>query len=386
MAITGSRCKLEHAGDLRARPAREGRQRLPLLRSGRGTHGRGFWILDDVTPLRQRAAVQSAPDLYLLKPAIAVRVRGATNDPTPWPPELPAGENPLAGATIDYYIGAPVTGPLTLEIVNATGRIVRRYSSTDRILDPDPARDPDAYNLVCQKDQKAPDCNLPLYWAAPSLALSARPGMHRATWDLRYDPIEDERDDLGEDESGNGAVPHRTMPAMDAPWAPPGSYTVRLSAGGKTLEQPLVLRMDPRVKTPPAGLAQLSALSKEMYENAVNVRLAYVLARALDTRLASASDARARAFREELDSLAPDEHEAEIRAPRKRGRTDADEKETLKSVGDDLMRAAMAMQGADITPTANQVAACARARAKYHDVIARWTALAQSVHATLDPK
>lgn len=350
------------------------------------THGRGFWILDDITPLRQRAAVQSAPDLYLLKPAIAVRVRGATNDPTPWPPELPAGENPLAGATIDYYIGAPVTGPLTLEIVNATGRIVRRYSSTDRILDPDPARDPDAYNLVCQKDQKAPDCNLPLYWAAPSLALSARPGMHRATWDLRYDPIEDERDDLGEDESGNGAVPHRTMPAMDAPWAPPGSYTVRLSAGGKTLEQPLVLRMDPRVKTPPAGLAQLSALSKEMYENAVNVRLAYVLARALDTRLASASDARARAFREELDSLAPDEHEAEIRAPRKRGRTDADEKETLKSVGDDLMRAAMAMQGADITPTANQVAACARARAKYHDVIARWTALAQSVHATLDPK
>ena len=70
------------------------------------THGRGFWILDDITPLRQHAAVQAAHALYLLKPATAVRVRGATNDPTPWPPELPAGENPPVGAIIDYYVGA----------------------------------------------------------------------------------------------------------------------------------------------------------------------------------------------------------------------------------------------------------------------------------------
>ncbi len=347
------------------------------------THGRGFWILDDITPLRQRAAVQSASELYLLKPATAVRVRGATNDPTPWPPELPAGENPLAGATIDYYIAGPVTGPLTLEIVSAAGKVVRRYSSTDRVLDPDPARDPDAYNLVCQKDPKAADCNLPLYWAAPSIALSARPGMHRATWDLRYDPIEDERDDLGEDESGTGAVPHRTMPAMDAPWAPPGSYTVRLSTTGKKLEQPLTLKMDPRVKTPLAGLAQLSALSKEMYDAAVTARAAYTRARALGTRLESASATGAGALREKIDSLAPDDRGAESRAPRRRGRAEADGPETLKSVGDSLMRAAMAMQGADNTPTANQVAACARARARYRDVMARWTALERTARASL---
>ena len=185
------------------------------------THGRGYWILDDITPLRQRSDVSAATDLYLLKPATAVRVRGATNDPTPWPPELPAGENPSAGATIDYFVGSAAHDTITIEIVDKAGRVVRRYSSADRVLNPDPARDPDAYDRVCQENPKAPDCNLPLYWAAPTFALPTAPGMHRMTWDLRYDPIRDEREDLGEDESGNGAVPHRTVPAMEAPWAPP---------------------------------------------------------------------------------------------------------------------------------------------------------------------
>src|SRR5690242_4002038 len=201
-----------------------------------GTHGRGYWILDNLTPFRQAAEArkaQAAGNAYLFKPATAVRVRGATNDPTPWPPELPAGENPLPGAVIDYHVGSAQHDTLTLEIVNASGRVVRHYSSADRVLNPDPARDPAAYTRVCQQNPKAPDCNLPLYWAAPSFALPVSPGMHRITWDLRYDPVANERESLAEDESGNGAVPHRTFPAMDAPWAPPGAYTVRLTGGGK---------------------------------------------------------------------------------------------------------------------------------------------------------
>ena len=202
-------------------------------------------------------------------------MRGATNDPTPWPPELPAGENPSAGATIDYFVGSAAHDTITIEIVDKAGRVVRHYSSADRVLNPDPARDPDAYTRVCQENPKAPDCNLPLYWAAPRMALSTAPGMHRMTWDLRYDPIRDEREDLGEDESGNGAVPHRTVPAMDAPWVPPGAYTVRLSGAGKHYEQPLTLKLDPRVTTSPvatrAALCSLEGDVRRRSECAIGV-------------------------------------------------------------------------------------------------------------------
>jgi photosystem II stability/assembly factor-like uncharacterized protein len=346
-----------------------------------GTHGRGFWILDNITPLRQHAAVLAANDLYLLKPATAVRVRGATNDPTPWPPELPAGENPMPGAIIDYYVGSAVHDTLQLEIVNAAGRVVRTYTSADRVLNPDPARDPEAYTRVCQEKPKAPDCNLPLYWAAPSFALPTSAGMHRIAWDLRYDPIANERENLGEDESGNGAVPHRTFPAMDAPWAPPGAYTVRLTAHGKRYEQPLTLRLDPRVKTPAAALAQLSTLSREMYDNAVAARAAYTRARALRERLESGRAADAAALAAKVDALAPAKAEPDADAPRRSPEAKPQGPPTLESVGNDLMAAAMAMQGADVAPTANQIAACRRASASYRSVMAEWSALEKQARA-----
>src|SRR5439155_11078590 len=114
-----------------------------------GTHGRGFWILDNVTPLRQRAeseAARSAGNAYLFKPATAVRVRFATNDPTPWPPDLPAGENPLPGGIIDYALARDASAPVTLDIVDATGKLVRHYSSDDHVRNPNPALDPAAYD------------------------------------------------------------------------------------------------------------------------------------------------------------------------------------------------------------------------------------------------
>ncbi|MEO6209659.1 MAG: glycoside hydrolase [Gemmatimonadaceae bacterium] len=336
------------------------------------THGRGFWILDDITPLRQAASVGAARALYLLKPATAVRVRGATNDPTPWPPELPAGENPSAGAIIDYYLASAVHDTIAIEIVDAAGKVIRHYSSADRVLDPDPARNPEAYNLVCQRDPKAPDCNQPLYWPAPTVALSTAPGMHRMTWDLRYDPIINEREDVEEDESGNGAVPHRTFPAMDAPWAPPGKYTVRLIGMGTRLEQPLTLRLDPRVTTPAIGLAQLASLSKEMYDDAVIVRAASARARALRSRLEGAGGSATGDIAERLDAIAPAKSADAGEAPRRRGGVQPPRPATLESVGDALMAAAMSMQGADIAPSANQIAACRRAREEFRAVLARW--------------
>lgn len=287
----------------------------------------------------------------------------------------------MPGAIIDYYVGSAVHDTLQLEIVNSAGRVVRTYTSADRVLNPDPARDPEAYNRVCQQNPKSPDCNLPLYWAAPTFALPASAGMHRITWDLRYDPIANERENLGEDESGNGAVLHRTFPAMDAPWAPPGAYTVRLTAHGKRYEQPLTLRLDPRVTTPAAGLAQLSALSTEMYDNAVAARAAYARARALRARLENGRAADAAALAAKVDALAPAKVESDADAPRQSREAKPESAPTLESVGNELMAAAMAMQGADIAPTANQIAACRRASASYRSVMADWSALEKQARA-----
>lgn len=99
----------------------------------------------------------------LFKPATAVRVRFGTNDPTPWRPELPAGKNPLPGGIIDYNLAKDASAPVTLDIIDAAGKVVRHYSTDDRVRDPNPALAPVAYDKACEQKPAAPDCALPLY-------------------------------------------------------------------------------------------------------------------------------------------------------------------------------------------------------------------------------
>ncbi len=355
-----------------------------------GTHGRGYWILDNLTPLRQTAALRAAESnnaTYLFKPLTAVRVRLGTNDPTPWPPELPAGENPVPGGIIDYYLPANVSGPVTLDILDGAGKLVRSYSSNDPRLEPDPALNPAAYNEICKRQPSAPDCNLPLYWAAPEMNLSTSAGVHRFSWDLHYDPIGAESAPAGE--GGEGAVPHHTYPSVNAPWAPPGSYTVRLTVNGKHYSQPLTLKLDPRVTTPAAGLAQLATLTTEMYDGAAAAQAALEQARALSAELARAGDAEALAFKARVDSLAP--AAAAGRGGRggfggfRRGGA-ASGPATLESASGAELAAAMAMQSADVTPTASEVAAVNRARTQAAGVMARWHTLSTTGLAALNAK
>ncbi len=127
-----------------------------------GTHGRSFWILDDITPLRQVNQVLFAPEE-------AIRWRWNRNTDTPLPPEMPVGQNPPDGAILDYTLKAN-SGPVTLDIYNAKGELVRRYSSND------------------QPPQPEKDLNVPTYWIRPPQTLSNEAGMHRFVWDLRYAP------------------------------------------------------------------------------------------------------------------------------------------------------------------------------------------------------
>jgi photosystem II stability/assembly factor-like uncharacterized protein len=339
------------------------------------THGRGFWILDDVTPLRQAADARAAKSAYLYKPETAVRVRFATNDPTPWPPELPAGENPPPGAIIDYYLPTSPSGPVKLEIIDGGGSEIRSFSSDDPVRNPDPAVDPVGYDLLCRQRPTEPDCGLPLYWPGPAMTISTQGGMHRFSWDMHYAPIPGEAAPAGGGDDAVGAVPHRTYPQVHAPWAPPGTYTLRLTVDGTSMTQPLVLRMDPRVKTSAAALAQLASLSRSTYDAAVTTHAAYVEARSLVTRLDSVARSDLTALRAAVDSVAP--------LPPRRipgvfpgfGPPTPPGPPTLTGATAALLAATMAMQGADVGPTAKEIAACAQAREQARVAGARWTSL-----------
>jgi len=209
------------------------------------THGRGFWILDNITPLRQ---LQTPVTTVLFRPQKALRVRWNMNTDTPLPPDTPAGENPPEGAMIDYYIAAGTSGPASLEIKDEAGAIVRRYSSADPMPTPNPS------------------LAIPPYWLRPPQKLAGDPGMHRFLWDLHYDPVPGEPPQYP-----IAAVYRNTAPAPTSPWAMPGKYRVVLTVGGKSYEQPLTVVMDPRVKTANADLLEQFKLSKQLYDEWLNL-------------------------------------------------------------------------------------------------------------------
>jgi len=353
-----------------------------------GTHGRGFWILDDVTPLRQAAEARAAAPAYLYKPEAALRIRLATNDPTPWPPEVPAGENPPNGAIIDYYLASAVSGPVTIDILDAGGKLVRTYTSELK-RDPDPAVDAAAYDKVCQAVPSSADCAVPLYWPSRIKSVPTSAGMHRISWNLRYQPLAQERGEV----DATGAVPHRSSPPASSPWAPPGNYTVRLTVAGKSYTQPLTVRLDPRVRITPAALAENTKLSMEMYELARTTRMAYGQARDLEAKLESVNkeqQVNIDQFKAQIDSVAPSEARGGRRGFGGFGRGGGRPAITLNGASTSALAASLAMQSAEMAPTAAQIAACARAREQANAALARWNVMKtnglSSFNATLKTK
>src|SRR5262249_18651371 len=155
-----------------------------------------------------------------------------------------------------------------------------------------------------QQNPAAADCGLPLYWPAPTMALSAKAGMHRVSWDMKYQPLGEGGGGRGGGGAG-GAVPHRTYPSVAAPWAAPGSYKVRLTSNEKSLTQPIELHLDPRVNAQSLGVQTLVRLTKEMYDGASKAHAAAEEARALSAKLDTAQGATADALKQSLANLAP---------------------------------------------------------------------------------
>lgn len=245
-----------------------------------GTHGRGFWILDDITPLRQITAGTAALPAALFKPALATRVRWNMNTDTPLPPDEPVADNPPDGAVINYWIGGATAEPITLEIRDRAGALVRRFSSADPPEKPIEGR------------------NIPDYWIRPPQILSAGAGMYRFVWDLRYP-----------DPKGMNfgypiaAIYRNTVKDPVGPWVTPGTYTVILTANGTSYRQPLTVRMDPRVKLPAPALAAQLRTSRRIVETLAQVVDARDTLRQLRGKVRAARNGASAAAVEALDAF-----------------------------------------------------------------------------------
>jgi photosystem II stability/assembly factor-like uncharacterized protein len=207
------------------------------------THGRSFWVLDDISRLRQLPG-SGVREAVLFRPAAAWRVHRSTWTDTPLAPDEPLAANPPAGAVLEFFLPRAARQPVTLEVIDGAGQLVRRFTSAD-------APAPTAAELAREL--------IPAYWLEPRRVLPATSGMHRWVWDLRYAaPVS----------TTHGypisAVPHATPREPLGPLALPGNYLVRLTVDGHRLEQPLTLRPDPRVQLPASALADQLRLASEL--------------------------------------------------------------------------------------------------------------------------
>jgi hypothetical protein len=232
------------------------------------THGRSFWILDDIGPLREFAGNASHKEVTLLKPSPAVRVRRSTGTDTPIPPDEPTGRNPPDGAVIDYYFPQAVKGTVAFEILDSHGIVVRRVASTDPVL--------------FSEEERAREL-IPAYWIRQPRTFTTAAGMHRFIWDLHYTTPRAAKRSFP-----ISAVPADTPQEPLGPLAVPGTYRVRLQVGSRQWEQPLTVNPDPRV-----GIGQ--------QDYAAQLTLAQELAEALDA--STAKLLQVKSLRKQLKSL-----------------------------------------------------------------------------------
>ena len=317
-----------------------------------GTHGRSFWILDDIAPLRQ-LIVETGHALSLLyKPANAYRVRWSMWTDTPLPQEEPAGENPPDGAIIDYYLKDNTREKVSLEIFDANKKLVRRFSSTDTLY-------------------KIPQLNIPLYWIRPQQVLSAEAGSHRFVWDLHYTPLNIPP------AYPIGAVYRNTAPGETSPWVMPGIYTAKLTVEGKTYEQSFTVKIDPRVKTSVADLALQHDLSVKCYnarQQVMNVQGEIRdIRRKIKMKLADASGVVI------TDLNQCDQQLASLESGR-------GEQQSFARLSNSFAAAFGVLQEADVKPTSQAIAAVNDAERGFRDLWQKWLDVKKKAQSCLGEK
>jgi photosystem II stability/assembly factor-like uncharacterized protein len=317
------------------------------------THGRGFWILDDASVLRQLDTPVEKADAWLFAPQAAVRVRHPEFTGTPFPKDEPLAANPPDGAYIDYALKAPSTQPVTLEIRDASGALVRSWSSAEQPKAPDLA-----------KLDIAPE------WIKPQSTLSQAAGMHRFVWPLHYASAADA--------------------STDGVWAPPGTYSVSLKAAGATLTQKISVLPDPRVTASPESYTQQFELARRIDALRAPVKAAAAQADALLEQVAARRAHADKALTGDLDEFAQ-----RVRAlagthaaanPHNGWAYPPPSVQTLRLVSEWLDKLSQAVDGADGEPSPDARAGIEKVAPLVDVCTSKWKSLASSDLAALNAK
>jgi len=318
------------------------------------THGRSFWILDDISPLRELNSETATANVHLFHPAAAIRIRKNVAHDTPLPPETPGGKNPPPGAIIDYGLQSVPAEEVTLEISDSAGKLVRRYSTNDP-----PGKIDDTQSF-------------PTYWFNPPAPLSKKVGLNRFVWDLRYErPLA-----LRYGYSIAAAFGEDAIMVPEGPLALPGTYQVKLTVAGRSYTTPLEVKMDPRVRVAALALSQQLALEmkiidgmKQSYDAVQQLRGLRGQLKELQTKLSA--DASAKPLLDAINSI--DKRAAELIAVEQTyppvGIV------SLASLNSALGSLLFAVEGADAAPTTQAVNAFTTYRRLLDQQLAQWNGL-----------
>ncbi len=320
------------------------------------THGRGFWIMDDITALRQMDRART-DEVVLFKPAVAIRVRPTRYRGTPMPKDEPVAKNPPYGAIIDYSLPKGIKGPVILTVLDARGHKVCCFSSADKLTPPNPAT-----------LKFAPE------WVRRPTVLSTAPGMHRFVWNLRYPkPF---------------AKP-RGASQPDGVWALPGEYTVELTVDGRVYREALTVKPDPRVKISQAALRRQFVLAKKVAYASGQAFAACAEATRL-LRALALREATARAMRGEIAALTARAQDVsgvtlhhnprELMPPTPRYTN------SLRAISTRLKKLERAVDGADADPSRDDLRSWAILSKELAGALRSWQQLKQGDLAALNSK
>jgi photosystem II stability/assembly factor-like uncharacterized protein len=317
------------------------------------THGRSFWILDDISPLREIAASLAVSGSHLFTPAPAYRIQRDTNSDTPLPPDEPAAANPPDGAIIDYYLAKDASDVVTLEILDVHGQLVRRFSSADK---------PDVSEADLKKQL------IPLYWLRNFHALPSSAGMHRWVWDLHYPAP-----DAMRHEYPIAAIPADTPRYPLGPTALPGSYTARLTVSGKSFTAPFIVKMDPRVTVSTAALERKFQVEKRLASLLSETSQAALQAGSIRDSLQKLNEQASGRMHDSVQSF--QNRLTAVFGPASGSPVPASDEATLTRVNGQLYTLYGQVWQADAGPTTSQTAAVAAAERDAEIVMDRWNAI-----------
>jgi photosystem II stability/assembly factor-like uncharacterized protein len=319
------------------------------------THGRSFWILDNIMPLRQTSEAEAANAFWLYHPCPTFRIDNDSFVGTPLPPEEPTAENPPAGAVIDYFLKSPANS-ITLEISDAQNNLVRKFSL------PDEHKDGSA-----EKHSSLPIAER---WFQKPESLQTSPGMHRFVWDLTW------RSSGGPALDEESAYRNPTGPKVI-----PGTYQVRLTIDGQMQTQPLKIIMDPRSPATPDELQQQLQLGQQIFADAIEARRALAEIGSvekqlndLEQKVGGENPALKAALTEahsEIAKILTNKESAE-KQPAENGA------EGLQEAFTDLASALHVVEGGDRTVPSQAIALYKESSARVNKGIVQWTTFKQT--------